>query len=73
MLDVARHFFSVDDVKRYIDELAYYKINRLHLHLTMTRAGDCRRCLALGLRVWRQHRGRGGRRVLHAGPSTGTL
>jgi hexosaminidase len=33
MLDVARHFFSVDDVKRYIDLLALYKINRLHLHL----------------------------------------
>lgn len=34
MLDVARHFFSVDDVKKYIDILAYYKINVLHLHLT---------------------------------------
>ncbi len=34
MLDVARHFFSVRDVIRYIDLLAYYKINRLHLHLT---------------------------------------
>ena len=34
MLDVARHFFSVDDVKKYIDLLAYYKINALHLHLT---------------------------------------
>ncbi len=34
MLDVARHFFSVRDVTRYIDMLAYYKINRLHLHLT---------------------------------------
>ena len=34
MLDVARHFFSVRDVTRYIDLLAYYKINRLHLHLT---------------------------------------
>ncbi len=33
MLDVARHFFSVKDVTRYIDLLAYYKINRLHLHL----------------------------------------
>lgn len=33
MLDVARHFFSVADVKRYIDLLAYYKINVLHLHL----------------------------------------
>jgi hexosaminidase len=34
MLDVARHFFSVDDVKRYIDLLSYYKINILHLHLS---------------------------------------
>jgi hexosaminidase len=34
MLDVARHFFSVADVKRYIDLLALYKFNRLHLHLT---------------------------------------
>ena len=34
MLDVARHFFSVQDVKKYIDLLAYYKINTLHLHLT---------------------------------------
>ncbi|WP_253769426.1 beta-N-acetylhexosaminidase [Goodfellowiella coeruleoviolacea] len=33
MLDVARHFFPVADVKRYIDELALYKINTLHLHL----------------------------------------
>lgn len=33
MLDVARHFFSVDDVKRYIDLMALYKLNRLHLHL----------------------------------------
>lgn len=34
MLDVARHFFGVADVKRYIDLLAYYKLNRLHLHLS---------------------------------------
>ncbi|MGV9772559.1 family 20 glycosylhydrolase [Streptosporangium sp. NPDC003464] len=34
MLDVARHFFGVDAVKRYIDELALYKINTLHLHLS---------------------------------------
>jgi hexosaminidase len=33
MLDVARHFFSVDEVKRYIDLIAIYKLNRLHLHL----------------------------------------
>jgi hexosaminidase len=34
MLDVARHFFQVQDVKRFIDLIAYYKINTLHLHLT---------------------------------------
>ncbi|MCQ4209173.1 beta-N-acetylhexosaminidase [Streptomyces longispororuber] len=34
MLDVSRHFFSVDKVKRYIDQLALYKINKLHLHLS---------------------------------------
>lgn len=33
MLDVARHFFSVEDVKRYIDLAAAYKMNRFHLHL----------------------------------------
>jgi hexosaminidase len=33
MLDVARHFFSVAEVKRYIDQMALYKINTLHLHL----------------------------------------
>ena len=33
MLDVARHFFTVDEVKRYIDLLALHKMNRLHLHL----------------------------------------
>ena len=34
MLDVARHFFSVEDVKKYLDILAYYKINVFHMHLT---------------------------------------
>ena len=34
MLDVARHFFGVDDIKRYLDELAALKVNHLHLHLT---------------------------------------
>ena len=33
-LDVSRHFFSPDEVKRYIDLIAMYKFNRLHLHLT---------------------------------------
>jgi hexosaminidase len=34
MLDVCRHFFNVDDVKQYIDWLARYKMNFLHLHLS---------------------------------------
>ncbi|XLS29849.1 family 20 glycosylhydrolase [Flavobacteriaceae bacterium M23B6Z8] len=34
MLDVARHFFTVAEVKQYIRMLAAYKINVLHLHLT---------------------------------------
>lgn len=33
-LDVSRHFFSVDFVKRYIDILAFHKMNRFHWHLT---------------------------------------
>ena len=34
MMDVSRHFFDVDFVKRQIDVMARYKLNRLHLHLT---------------------------------------
>lgn len=34
MLDVARHFFRVADMKRLIELVSMYKINRLHLHLT---------------------------------------
>ncbi len=34
MLDVARHFFGVDDVKRFVDAIAALGLNRLHLHLT---------------------------------------
>jgi len=33
-LDVARHFFDIKTVKRYIDYLALYKINHFHVHLT---------------------------------------
>jgi len=33
MLDVARHFFTVAQVERYLDQIALYKVNRLHLHL----------------------------------------
>ncbi|MDC8103159.1 glycoside hydrolase family 20 protein [Chryseobacterium sp. B21-037] len=33
-LDVCRHFFTVDEVKQYIDYLAMYKLNTFHWHLT---------------------------------------
>ncbi|HKC80980.1 MAG TPA: beta-N-acetylhexosaminidase, partial [Gemmatimonadaceae bacterium] len=34
MLDVARHFFTVREVQQFIDLLALYKMNTLHLHLS---------------------------------------
>jgi hexosaminidase len=33
LLDVSRHFFSIDFLKRYIDLMAFYKYNVFHLHL----------------------------------------
>jgi hexosaminidase len=33
-LDVSRHFFSVEEVKRFIDLMALYKFNTFHWHLT---------------------------------------
>ncbi|MBN8857328.1 MAG: family 20 glycosylhydrolase [Sphingobacteriales bacterium] len=34
LLDVSRHFFTKEFVKKYVDEMARYKFNILHLHLT---------------------------------------
>ncbi|MCF6348089.1 MAG: family 20 glycosylhydrolase [Flavobacteriaceae bacterium] len=34
MLDVSRHFFSVEEVKAYINQMSAYKLNVLHWHLT---------------------------------------
>lgn len=34
MLDVSRHFFTVEEVKAYIDQMARYKFNIFHWHLT---------------------------------------
>jgi len=34
MFDVSRHFFTKEDVKKYIDDMVRYKFNLLHLHLT---------------------------------------
>ena len=49
--DVARYFFSVDEVKRFIDLMAFYKLNTFHWHLTEDAAGEFRlintRCLLM--------------------------
>ncbi len=34
MLDVCRHFFTVAEVKRMLDVMSYYKMNKFHWHLT---------------------------------------
>lgn len=34
MLDVCRHFFTVEEVKRILDVMSYYKMNKFHWHLT---------------------------------------
>jgi hexosaminidase len=34
MLDVSRHFFTVEEVKAYIDQMAAFKFNTFHWHLT---------------------------------------
>jgi hexosaminidase len=34
MLDVSRHFFTKDEVKSFLDDMAKYKYNTLHFHLT---------------------------------------
>jgi hexosaminidase len=33
-LDVSRHFFSIDYLKKFMDVMALYKMNKFHLHLT---------------------------------------
>ncbi len=61
-LDVCRHFFPVDYVKKYIDYLAFYKFNTFHWHLTddqgwrieikkypkLTAVGSCRKRTLIG-------------------------
>lgn len=34
MLDVSRHFFSKEEIKDFLDRMAYYKFNKFHWHLT---------------------------------------
>ena len=68
MLDVARHFFPPAEVKRLIDLMALYKLNRLHLHLSDDQGWR------IAIRSWPRLTSVGGRsagrrragRVLHA-------
>ncbi len=39
MLDVARHFFAKEEVKKYIDRMAKYKFNVLHWHFSFDDEG----------------------------------
>jgi hexosaminidase len=61
MLDVARHFFGVDDVKRYIDLMAAYKFNRLHLHLADDQGWR------IEIKSWPELTARGGSREVGGG------
>jgi len=40
MFDVSRHFFTVTEVKQFIDEMVKSKYNLLHLHSPMTKGED---------------------------------
>jgi hexosaminidase len=62
MLDVARHFFGVDDVKRLIDLMALFKLNRLHLHLTDDQGWR------IAIRSWPRLTKVGGRTAVGGGP-----
>ena len=61
MLDVARHFFGVDDVKRYIDLMSLYKFNRLHLHLADDQGWR------IEIKSWPELAARGGSREVGGG------
>lgn len=62
MLDVARHFFPVDDVKRYLDLMALHKLNRLHLHLADDQGWR------IEIRSWPNLAVHGGRTEVDGGP-----
>jgi hexosaminidase len=75
-LDVGRHFFPVDNVKRYIDYIALHKMNYFHWHLTedqgwriqinkyprLTEIGSCRNGTIIG-----RYPGKGNDSIRHCG------
>ncbi|HXH07519.1 MAG TPA: beta-N-acetylhexosaminidase, partial [Vicinamibacterales bacterium] len=62
MLDVARHFFSPAEIRRYIDLAALYKINHLHLHLSDDQGWR------IEIRSWPELARRGGSTEVGGGP-----
>ena len=62
MLDVARHFFGVADVERFIDLMAAYKLNRLHLHLSDDQGWR------ISIRSWPKLTTHGGSTAVGGGP-----
>jgi hexosaminidase len=62
MLDVARHFFDVREVKRLVDLMTLYKLNRLHLHLTDDQGWR------LAIRSWPRLTSHGSRTAVGGGP-----
>lgn len=62
MLDVSRHFFSLTDIKAYIDSLAYYKLNVLHLGLSNDQGWR------LMIESWPNLAGHGGSTQVGGGP-----
>ncbi|WP_367140393.1 MULTISPECIES: family 20 glycosylhydrolase [Streptomyces] len=62
MLDVVRHFFTVDQVKRYVDQLALYKYNALHLHLSDDQGWR------IAVDAWPRLAGHGGSTQVGGGP-----
>ncbi len=62
MLDVSRHFLGPADVKRFIDMMALYKLNRLHLHLSDDQGWR------IEIKSWPNLTARGGRSAVGGGP-----
>jgi hexosaminidase len=63
MLDVARHFFGLEEIERLVDEMTAYKLNRLHLHLTDDQGWR------LAIRSWPNLTRLGARSAVGGGPA----
>ena len=62
MLDVARHFFDVAEIERFVDLIAAYKLNRLHLHLSDDQGWR------IAIRSWPRLASHGGATSVGGGP-----